>query len=432
MLAQRDIDASTSARPGPAAAYAYVSIGVLLASGLFLQRFALPMGELRIHLTTPVMAALLLAGMCARALRVNTRSLILYLAFAVGTITTSLVSLEVDRLPAVRTSLPSLIHTLVLYLPFVFRAAVPLDQMRVLRIASRVLVIVALCGIVQFLLQFAGVHLFTFRPFVPNDYLIEEIFNVVIPIRHGADRFKSNGFFLVEPSVFSQFMAVALMIEIVFFRRVLVGCILATGLFFALSGTGLTVLAIFIALYVATLRSERLSGLILLLVLAGIVVVVATTVFPEFTQALLDRRDEISTSGSSGHQRFVTPFLLMAELAYLKPLYLLYGMGPGSAETIDLGFEHWMNTPGKFIIEYGVPVFLAWLALFVSSAWRRGNALILWPVVYMMLFTGGYHQFSPTIYFVFAIFVFNPAPEWVAGQRGQPQPPLRTEAPALS
>src|SRR5262245_33191474 len=118
MLAAHDVQAFTAARRTPAQTYGYVSIGLMLFACLFLQRFVVPFGDLRLNVTTVLMFALVPAGVIAGAFSVSTRSLALYMLFVAGTLLATLISLELDRRILVRTSMPSLLHMLAVYAPF--------------------------------------------------------------------------------------------------------------------------------------------------------------------------------------------------------------------------------------------------------------------------------------------------------------------------
>ena len=124
--------------------------------------------------------------------------------------------------------------------------AVPVDEAAFFRAVNRLLGIVAVAGLLQFAAQFAGLRLFAFAGFVPDPWLIESGYNLAIPTGIG-DVLKSNGFFLVEPSVFSQFMAIGLIIEVLAFRRPLQLALFVGGLVLSFSGTGWIVLASFLA-----------------------------------------------------------------------------------------------------------------------------------------------------------------------------------------
>ena len=106
---------------------------------------------------------------------------------------------------------------------------------------------VAAAGVLQFAAQFVGLGLFSFEGIVPSSILFEKGYNLRIPITGSGPLLKSNGFFLVEPSIFSQFMAVALAIEVVSVKRVPLLCLFAAGFMLSFSGTGWLVLAGFVA-----------------------------------------------------------------------------------------------------------------------------------------------------------------------------------------
>jgi hypothetical protein len=403
-------DASTEPRTRAATdrtAFIRWSVFIILFACLMLQRFAVPVGTFKLSIATLVTLAVVLWGMALRRLTINPRGLMYYLAFAALAAGTALISFEFDRYAQYRQSLPSLIHFIVLFLPFMFRARDPMDELDVTRLIQKFLVFLALCGIVQFGAQFVGLAVFTFRPYVPGEYLVEELYNVSIPMSHGSLYLKSNGFFLVEPSVASQFVAIGLMLELMYFKRLWVLVTLAFAMFVALSGTGLMVIVLFLILYAFSARATGRRDLLLVLGVVALFVILITVVFEEFGEALLSRRAEFFDERSSGYHRFVSPWRALLVLIERHPSFLIYGVGPGSAEALEFSFIHWTNTPFKLISEYGLPLFALWCAMFLYAIRRPGNGVIIVPMIYFFFFTGGYHQFGPAIYFLLAMFTLN-------------------------
>ncbi|WP_168217669.1 hypothetical protein, partial [Paracoccus liaowanqingii] len=119
----------------------------------------------------------------------------------------------------------------------------PLSHTRdVLFVYNRHMLVLGIVGVMQFALQFVGVKFFSFRGFVPEVFLIEHAYNVVIPLSYGSEFFKSNGVFFLEPSLFSQFLAIALAAEIMLFRRTLYMAVYGMAIVASYSGSGLLTL----------------------------------------------------------------------------------------------------------------------------------------------------------------------------------------------
>ena len=275
--------------------------------------------------------------------------------------------------------------------------AAPVDERAFFGCVNRLLGIVAVAGLLQFIAQFGGLRLFAFTGFVPDQWLIESGYNLAIPTGIG-DVLKSNGFFLVEPSVFSQFMALGLIIEVLVFRRPLQLALFVGGLLFSFSGTGWIVLASFLAFGGLRLgpRGVRLVALsACMLAAAGAALLLLA---PDFAGAFQSRLGEISQPGTSGHMRFVTPFWFMADVLAREPSTLFAGIGAGVSEKMSFPYAFDVNTPVKVFVEYGAPLLLAYLALFALARRTPNQAALFVPCMLLFLFTGGYQQFPPILF----------------------------------
>ena len=181
-----------------------------ILGGIFLSRFAIPIfgSQLAISLISTVISAVGLVSI--GKLRVNVPRFILF------TLSLAAVLLSAACAAGVRFSLTSLLLFAVLYLGYVFVVDTDTDIYPwVISAFRKICVIVAICGILQYFGQFLlpGPQLFTFDDYFPKSYL--QLYHYVDPVAPG--RNKSNGFFLPEPSIFGQLMALALILEIGFF-----------------------------------------------------------------------------------------------------------------------------------------------------------------------------------------------------------------------
>ena len=99
-------------------------------------------------------------------------------------------------------------------------------------------------------------QVFSFKDYVPDSLLFESGYNLKIDFGISS-LLKSNGFFLVEPSVMSQFMAMGIIIEVLYFRRLVWLGVLGLALVLAESGTGILVLAAFVVAVALRLGPAR-------------------------------------------------------------------------------------------------------------------------------------------------------------------------------
>jgi hypothetical protein len=366
---------------------------------LLLQRFGLPFGSQSISVVGPlgllVFAIFLLRG----TLAFDRTRVILYLAL----LTCAVLGLAWRATglgwTGGESSINSLLQFLVLTSAATLTFAQPVDETRFFRAINQMFMLVALAGLLQFGAQFAGLRLFSFTGLLPNAVLFEQGYHLEIPVEIG-DLLKSNGFFLVEPSVFSQVMALALIIELLALRRPLYMAAFVAGLLAAFSGTGWIVIATFVVM--APLGMGRRGAVlaaavvVVLLAVAGLAAVLAPDVMAVF-QA---RIGEISTPGTSGHLRFITPFWLLRDMFAATPSAALLGIGSGAAERLTMPYEYNVNTPIKIALEYGVPALVAYVLLFVVGRRTALQSALVMPVIVLFFFTGGYQQFPPVIFMV--------------------------------
>ena len=96
-------------------------------------------------------------------------------------------------------------------------------------------------------------------------------------------------------------------------------------------------------------------------------------------------------------------FITLREVLHQVPWAFFTGLGPGAATKLLLAFKYWLNTPVKVLLEYGIfgLIFYASLLL-VATRKRRQTALVL-PLFALLMFTGGYQEFSPILFPVLLI-----------------------------
>jgi hypothetical protein len=320
-------------------------LAAMLISTLFLTRFALTIGKSELSLPLAVvligMAILAVTG----AVRISpTRATL----FAV-TVAVLLMSLMFGG--ALQPSYSSFANLILLYAAWMF--VVPDDRQfgRTIRFVRRLLLIIAFCGIGQFFLQVVikAPELFSWQTMFPPK-LVSHGFNYTIPVPGLGGMNKSNGLFLLEPSSLSQMMALALIIEIEFFRPSWRMLVFAVALALAFSGTGLV---LFLAIVPLMLLSRGRGGA-LLVVVPALLAAGAILAGPKIA-LLIDRLQEFGSDQSSGFARFLSPFYLFRDFLYPEFSTTLFGMGPGTIESYTLKTAYLIHDPtwGKLIFEYG-------------------------------------------------------------------------------
>src|SRR5262249_19689194 len=133
-------------------------------------------------------------------------------------------------------------------------------------------------------------------------------YNSMARLSYSLGIYKATGFVMLEPSVFCQLCAIGLTAELVYKSRVWRLAGYAAAIVLSYSGTGLLILAVTLPMMVILHRRWDLliRGLILLAVLALLIE-------PLHLDVTLRRATELSSSGSSGFQRFVGWINLFAD-----------------------------------------------------------------------------------------------------------------------
>ena len=135
--------------------------------------------------------------------------------------------------------------------------------------------------------------------------------------------FKSNGFFMLEPSFASQLSALAFIFEYRYFKRTGLLALYLAAVIFTFSGTGiLLILLTAIFAFKDFLLPNRKALKYLLLSLA-LLFPMAIAYLPVYMERI---QHQLST-GSSAYARWVSPFI---GVSYLFPTHILFGTGSGA------------------------------------------------------------------------------------------------------
>ncbi|GGE99205.1 hypothetical protein GCM10011611_00950 [Aliidongia dinghuensis] len=319
-------------------------LAAMLSSCLFLTRFALTVGKSELSLALVVV-------LCGTALLVLTGSIrISPSRLGLFGVAAATLLLSVMLSGGSQPSYMSFANLLLLYACWIF--VVPDDRQfaMVITTVRRMLLIIAIAGILQFFAQ-VGIHSQTlFNWDVLPRAVISHGFNYVIPAPGLGGLNKSNGFFLLEPSSLSQMMAIAIILELEFYRVSWRIGVLAAALALALSGTGLVLFCAIVPL----LLLRRGFGGVLLVAVPAVILLGLIVAGPKLA-LLLDRVQEFHSDQSSGFARFLSPFFLFSDFLYPHLQTTLFGMGPGAIETFTNKTAYLIHDPtwGKLIFEYG-------------------------------------------------------------------------------
>jgi hypothetical protein len=374
-----------------------------LFAGVFLPRFAVSFFHRQLSVPLLVIVVSIVGLIAIGRLRVHLPRLILYLISMVAMMTATMLG------GTGRVSAMSLLLLAVLYLGYVF--IVDGDETTyasVLATFRRIYLVAAVAGIAQFLGQIIirGPTLFTFRGFVPDNFLVLE-YNYVDPTDFLPGFYKSNGFFLPEPSIFGQVMGLALITEVMFFRPSYRLFVIGLALFVSFSGTGAVLCLVFIPL----LLLKRGNPTLLLL---GVVLAIVLLIFSNspYLSPYLDRFGEFGSTHSSGFARFLSPFYLFDDFIFTNVRNTLFGLGPGAIETFFNNYYIDVHDPtwGKLFFEYGLvgtlPFALLVACSFFADAptkWVAGALFFNWLVL------GGYLLSAPIACLILPLTIWHRA-----------------------
>jgi hypothetical protein len=265
------------------------------------------------------------------------------------------------------------------------------------------------------LIQVCG-QVLTGKILVPNmDDLLPK--SIVVPgfvywqtLEWGSDIVKPPAFFFREVSFVSQFLALAVVVEIAFFKRVWRLVIMLTALFATFAGTGLIVLAVTSPFLIAKLpRAARFLAIPLLVVgVAGLAV-------SGWFTSVEHRLDEYEDQSSSAYGRFVYPVVVLGELEdFDNPVFTGMGAGNGDRTTKGSGV---LAAPTKLLLEYGVLPAVLFYIFFIYCLFHRAPDMSLAFAQFALhILGGGYLLVSPFIILFFLLGVMfriqdEPAPD---------------------
>ena len=359
-------------------------IFVVLVSVTVLQRFAVPGTGGRLGAGFVLAFGAFMFGLLNGVFRVSLVRVLLYVAM------TSILLVLIFTL---RTSFSilSMAMLFILYIPFVTVAPMQMEvHKRILMLYQGVMTFCALCGIIQFLAQFAIGP----QGMFPFDYVLQTSFfqsnfNLMIPIADGSRVFKSTGLWFLEPSIFSQFLGLSLIIELLYVHRPLRIALFGIAYIPSFSGTGAVLLGIGFLSY--TIRHGKFLYL-LAVALSLVIIVVALHDVSPFS-LFLDRMGEFSNVQASGSMRFLAPYRFVDNVIASDPMRILFGFGAGSMSQAGMMLDYKVQDTAwlKMLCEYGIVGTIPFLIFYLYCMfWRTTNMTLSLSCVMQSLLLGGY------------------------------------------
>lgn len=279
-----------------------------------------------------------------------------------------------------QVSLNSWALLVMLYTPFALTLPASRDGKAmwnwVLHAFQAAFITVAAFGIAQYFVQFGyrAPWVIDYTPLIPEFIRGSGQYNTS---NTTGTAFKSNGFFLREPSTLSFYTALALVLEWSLFRRTWALVVLALGLIVSYSGSGIAVLlvAMIVPLGFKTLLRAGAAALavVVLYLVAGDALNLNYT---------FNRVHEFGSDRSSAYCRFILPGKTALGDIDEQPWVSLLGHGPGTMQKLTGSCE---TTYGKMLFEYGMLGTLAFSLLIlyaVRKPWvplrAQAGLLVFW------------------------------------------------------
>jgi hypothetical protein len=372
---------------------------ILLAT--VLQKIALPGTDGTLPISTVLVPLLVWAGWLSGDLSLNVGAFFCYCAFvAVGSAS------FVFNGASEAVSLNSLLLVATVQSSILFEAKRESDFSYGAHLFRDLMFVLSVLGILQYTMQsVVGKELAYFMEYkVPESLTLSAIaYNKAYPIYYGATSLKSNGVFFAEPSFFSQFVALAVIVELLTLKRVLRLTVFCLALLFSYSGTGMLVLALAGGYWL--FRNGKV-----LYIVVGLCALVVVSIFGSALEidAITKRTDEFVTPNSSGYARFATPIILVNTVSLASLSSSLIGMGPGTIYTYSYLFsvEIFDPTWAKLVFEYGLFGFLAY-ALMLRYSLMGCDRLVGFSLLTAYFFGGGYLASGTLVSVILVLGVFS-------------------------
>ena len=316
--------------------------------------------------------------------------------FAAAALLSTLIALNTSDTRINGLSLPSLASVLIVYLGLVVAPTSRFHGARIFDVFILYARWLAVFGIVQYLVQFAGIRIFAFSETFPvlRPILAESFFNYHPVVAYGSPILRSNGFFLLEPSIFSQILMLAAAVDVLIRRQWLFLPLYGVAYVVTYSGTGLLALAV--ASILAIVISPRTSPQLVLLGIAGAIVAgFAALIFPDAVAGLVGRSNEVNYEGSSGYARYIGQLKLLDEFAGETRTFV--GFGPGALERATITIAGSINPALKIFFEYGIMGLASFATFFIGTLWRRDIAIVSLFMLANYQLGGGYLLFMPMV-----------------------------------
>ena len=401
-------DANALRRP---ALYTFFAFEVFCMT--FLQKIVIPinLGSLGgpVQVVLPLTYAALFVLIFFVKIKVDINRLLLMSAFFIA----ATISIMAQPNPY---SANSVLLMAAVYLPFILYIEV--SESTFLKLVKIYINFMLFFGCIAFL-QYVTEFIWTWRVWpnldkiVPPAFLFDG-FVYMQGIKVGSQWMKPTGVVFLEISYLSQWTAIALALELVYFRRLWRMIFFGVVLFACFAGTGLLLLIIS-----GPVLASRLSRRSLLMVGLVMVACVITIFAIDWVGQVQHRFLEFQHTNTSGHNRFITPFDVLANFSeHISAVWT--GDGPGSGDKSKNEFW-WVIT--KLTYEYGYMTTISFFAFFVYVIFNGAPSQ---RISFMMLifynFMGGFiiPVYPLLVFLLVGLFrIRQPKPETSSSSSGK-------------
>jgi len=348
------------------------------------QKIAVPFGSAatsQVALALLVHAGVLTLLALRGVLRIAKHSLVFFAGF------TFMAGLGAVLLASPNYSVMSLLLLLIISSFYVFR--VHLDWEHYMKwLANFQLIAVAAAGLLFFnwATQFIGLGLVDLNSIIPRKLLYLH-YNYIQPIHWGSPWMKPNAVFFLETSHISQFIAMAIVIELTCFFRIRYLAFFGAALLSSFGGTGMLTLALTAPFLLGRVPRGLLLAGILALPLAYIG---ASSI--GLTSNIESRIGEFGSRGTSGEMRFSRPAEAVTDAMFGDEADLFIGKGAGSMPKGQSakGANFAWAPYAKVFVEYGIVAFIFWALLILTTMFGHGVPFaISWVVFLQYQFMNG-------------------------------------------
>ena len=385
---------------------AYWGLAGQILALVFLQKFVVPIGG--IPISVPILTLYAWLALMLLQGRLNSsgpRMLLVGLLFAATTVSQVFVAQPL--------SLLSYLQFLTLYLPFIFVWRVSREtHLRLMNVFQNAMLVGAAMVFLQLAWQAArGLgNMPNLEVVSPHSWLLQG-YNYAAPIAWGEKFERPNGLFFLEPSFASSFLACALLIELMHFRRlwrvlVYVGALLGT-----VAATGVVVVAV-AAVPLLARENLRVAPFTLLAGAVGAAAAFWTGALDRFT----NRVAELNNPESSGWQRLIGSLIELRKVYASETMNPFSGVGAGNSPKGYVSLWPF----AKMMIEYGVVPGVLLLAMIVVAMWGSLNAPLALGLFVAFNFTGGFLLVPPSVLQIIVLTTLLRAEAPVAENARQP------------